>query len=246
METYNLDLEFLDDQKSKLPFNPIARIYVKTFTRASADGPPLITPNCVTIRELEYQIDQIESELEAIRKKRERSSLRMMRGNTRERVLVVDGTSSRGSRFGSRCGPAKRPASGCQMSTGGVGEARGGDGRQLLDPVQQFAEERRCLFAGIAVANRIQRDEVEVSGVEPHFSRHPPLHVEYKNCRHQQQRQRPRHLVHHQDIAEAQTAVAAQPDVAAFLEGGSEISSRGLQSRCEAKGEAGRGLGEAA
>lgn len=68
MATYNLALEFKDDRDSQLPHRPIARIRVKTFTHATADGPPLITPDCVTIRELEYQIDQLVSELDVIRK----------------------------------------------------------------------------------------------------------------------------------------------------------------------------------
>ena len=66
METYNLDLEFIDDQKSELPHRPIAHVCVKTYGRAVTDGPPQITPGCVTIREIEYQIDRLKSELENI------------------------------------------------------------------------------------------------------------------------------------------------------------------------------------
>ena len=68
MATHNLDLEFLDDRKSELPHNPIARICLKVWTHATHDGAPLITPNCVTIREFEYQIDRLKSELEELRK----------------------------------------------------------------------------------------------------------------------------------------------------------------------------------
>jgi hypothetical protein len=81
--TYNLDVEFMDDRESHLPHNPIARIYVKTFSRAIADGTPLITPDCVTIRELEYQIDQLQSELEAIRKRQELNSPQTINGKVR-------------------------------------------------------------------------------------------------------------------------------------------------------------------
>jgi len=69
MQTYRLDLEFLDDQKSDLPHNPIASVYVKSCSHRTSDGPSLITPDCVTIRELEYHIDELQAELEAIRKK---------------------------------------------------------------------------------------------------------------------------------------------------------------------------------
>ena len=63
----SLYFEFLDDAQSDLPHNPIARIYVNTFTRATADGPALITPDCVNLRELDYQINRLKSELDAIR-----------------------------------------------------------------------------------------------------------------------------------------------------------------------------------
>jgi hypothetical protein len=69
METHSLDLEFSDDQKSDLPHSPIAGIYVKTFSRRIADGLLLITPDCVTIREFEYQVDQLKAELDTILKK---------------------------------------------------------------------------------------------------------------------------------------------------------------------------------
>ena len=68
METFRLALEFVDDRKSDLPHNPVAHISLKSYRRDVPDGPLLITPDCVTIRELEYQIDELESELEVIRK----------------------------------------------------------------------------------------------------------------------------------------------------------------------------------
>ena len=69
MNTYSLDLSFRDDAKSTLGHPPIAEIYVMRYSRRSDDGPPLITPECVTIGELEYHVDRLKEELEAIRKK---------------------------------------------------------------------------------------------------------------------------------------------------------------------------------
>jgi hypothetical protein len=65
LKTYSLDLNFIDDRKSKLPRRPIAEIYVKTYT-ARADGVQVITPECVTIEELEYQIERLKKELTSI------------------------------------------------------------------------------------------------------------------------------------------------------------------------------------
>jgi hypothetical protein len=69
METYSLDLSFMDDYKSQLPHAPIAEIYVKSCGHRTEDGPPIITPECVTISELEDQVDRLIGELEGIRKK---------------------------------------------------------------------------------------------------------------------------------------------------------------------------------
>lgn len=69
METYRLDLEFLDNQRSDLPRNPIAYVYVKTFSKQTADGPPLITTDCVTLREFEDQVNSLKLELDVILKK---------------------------------------------------------------------------------------------------------------------------------------------------------------------------------
>lgn len=68
MNTYRLDLKFIDDRKSDLPHAPRAYVYVKTWSEMEENGTPLITPDCVTIRELEYQIDKLQEELEQIRK----------------------------------------------------------------------------------------------------------------------------------------------------------------------------------
>jgi hypothetical protein len=69
METHSLDLAFTDDRKSDIRHGPIAEIYVKTYSSRGTDGAPLITPVCVTIEDLEYQVDRLAKELDAIRTK---------------------------------------------------------------------------------------------------------------------------------------------------------------------------------
>jgi len=73
--TYSLDLQFLSPyplKKGGLPGHAIAHVAVKSFS-STEDGPPLITPECVTLGELEYQIDRLKEELEEIRKAAKKS-----------------------------------------------------------------------------------------------------------------------------------------------------------------------------
>jgi len=66
VETYSLDLHFIADRKRTTPHSPMADICIKNHT---GDGLPLVTPRCVTIDQLEYQIDRLQEELEVIRRK---------------------------------------------------------------------------------------------------------------------------------------------------------------------------------
>jgi uncharacterized small protein (DUF1192 family) len=66
--TYSLDLIFRKPSKGDLPGPGIARIYIKTHTR-DKEGHISITPNCVSMRELEEQIECLKQELETIKKK---------------------------------------------------------------------------------------------------------------------------------------------------------------------------------
>jgi hypothetical protein len=68
MATHRFELDFSDDQKSDLPHNPIAQVYLKSFG-SNADGVPLISRECVSMRELDHEIDELKSELDVIRKK---------------------------------------------------------------------------------------------------------------------------------------------------------------------------------
>ena len=50
--TYSLDLEFhlpYPLKKGGLPGHAIAQVMVKSFSRSEQNGPPLITPECVSL-----------------------------------------------------------------------------------------------------------------------------------------------------------------------------------------------------
>lgn len=51
--TYSFDLLFIKSNKKEL-IAPIAKIYVKTFTRDKS-GKVFITPNCFTLKEIELK-----------------------------------------------------------------------------------------------------------------------------------------------------------------------------------------------
>ncbi|MBA7570404.1 hypothetical protein ES708_12154 [subsurface metagenome] len=69
--TYSLDFDFVKPRKTELPGPPRVHIYVKSYSE-STRGFIFITPDCVSIRELEYEIDRLKKELEDIRKKARR------------------------------------------------------------------------------------------------------------------------------------------------------------------------------
>ncbi len=70
-KTHSLDLVFLSPyplKKGGLPGHANANVMVKWSTRREESGPPLISPDCVSLRELEHEIDRLHEELEEIRK----------------------------------------------------------------------------------------------------------------------------------------------------------------------------------
>ena len=71
MPTYSLDLQFLDPKKEGIPCAPVTQIYVKTHT-SDAKGTIYISPQCVTLSEIEYQCDRLSKEIASIRKKAQR------------------------------------------------------------------------------------------------------------------------------------------------------------------------------
>lgn len=71
--THNFDLIFLAPWQADLPGNPIAHISVKNLTHFDYEGGafrdvPMITLRCVSLREIESEIDRLKIELEEIRK----------------------------------------------------------------------------------------------------------------------------------------------------------------------------------
>ncbi|MBA7580282.1 hypothetical protein ES708_22173 [subsurface metagenome] len=74
MKTHSLELKFSKPSKTGLPrlqYN--AQIYIKTYT-VQQDF-KFITPDCVTLREFDYQINRLQKELEDIRKKAKKKFL---------------------------------------------------------------------------------------------------------------------------------------------------------------------------
>jgi hypothetical protein len=69
MATYSLDLLFQDDRKSDIPFIPRAFVYLKIEAQQTEGGPYTLTPNCVSMQEMDNHIDRLHEELEEIRKK---------------------------------------------------------------------------------------------------------------------------------------------------------------------------------
>ena len=56
--THSLDLDFVKPGKTELPGPPRAHIYVKSYNKGNRDF-IFITPNCVSMRELEHEIDRL-------------------------------------------------------------------------------------------------------------------------------------------------------------------------------------------
>ena len=99
-----------------------------------------------------------------------------------------------------------------------VGEACGGDGGKSLYVLQQFYEEGSRARGGIPVPHRIERNQKHVPGIEPFLNSNGALDAKAHISREQQQSERRSHLAQHQRVAQAQAAVLAQPDIAAFLQ----------------------------
>lgn len=66
--TYSLDVIFRKPSKGEISGPVMAQVYVKSHTR-DKKGYILITPDCVSLREIEEQVNRLKEELEIIRKK---------------------------------------------------------------------------------------------------------------------------------------------------------------------------------
>jgi len=71
MANYSLDLTVSNPQAKELTGPTIAQIYVKTHTK-DEKGMLYISPQCLTLSEIEAQCDRIVKEIEGIRKKAQR------------------------------------------------------------------------------------------------------------------------------------------------------------------------------
>ena len=111
---------------------------------------------------------------------------------------------------------------------------------QQLHAIQQLLQERRGLRGGIAVANRIERDQVQILRVEARLNAHRRLDAHREQSEDHQQGQRAGELSDHQNIAQAQAVAAREPDVAAFLERRGKVGACGLQSGDQAKNQPGK------
>lgn len=69
--THSIDLDFVKPRKTDLPGPPRAHIYVKSYSKSNR-GFIFVTPDCVSIGGLEYEIGRLQKELEDIRKKARR------------------------------------------------------------------------------------------------------------------------------------------------------------------------------
>lgn len=66
--THSIDLIFYESSQSELSGPVIARIYVKSHS-SDEEGHIFLTPDCVSVREFEGEIDRLKQELEIVRKK---------------------------------------------------------------------------------------------------------------------------------------------------------------------------------
>jgi hypothetical protein len=67
LSNYSLELNFIDDHDSNMPFPPVARIYVQTSTGIDGDSHRYISLDCLTSSELDNEVDRLKGELENIR-----------------------------------------------------------------------------------------------------------------------------------------------------------------------------------
>lgn len=74
--TYSLDLFFLPGKGEEYPVPPIAQIFIKTHTSGNYEGKAanlkFVTPQCVSLVEIEYEIKRLHEELDTILKRARR------------------------------------------------------------------------------------------------------------------------------------------------------------------------------
>jgi hypothetical protein len=68
MSNYSFELEFLDGEKSPLPFSSVARVYVQMTTSVPNSSHKYVTQDCTTASEFDFQINRLIKELENVRR----------------------------------------------------------------------------------------------------------------------------------------------------------------------------------
>lgn len=72
MTTHTFDLLFLASRPGHMPHRPIAHVYVKSSSRNDYSGRGsdkiLIGAECVSLREIEYEIEQLKKDLDQVKK----------------------------------------------------------------------------------------------------------------------------------------------------------------------------------
>jgi hypothetical protein len=66
---YSMELAFTDNRDIDLPVGPIAEICVRGPDRRNKEGPPALTHSCMSMAELDSEINRLKGELDGIRKK---------------------------------------------------------------------------------------------------------------------------------------------------------------------------------
>jgi hypothetical protein len=72
MTTHSFDLMFRGDPKSELAGPPTAYVCLKNYGSTGPENVPLITSDCVSIRELEHEVTRLHNELNQILAKAKR------------------------------------------------------------------------------------------------------------------------------------------------------------------------------
>ncbi len=80
MNTFTFDLLFLEHKKGELPGPPVSHVYVKAHSKGGYSGVSkdliVISADCVSVSEIEAEIDRLQADLEAIRKDARRRYMR--------------------------------------------------------------------------------------------------------------------------------------------------------------------------
>jgi hypothetical protein len=71
MKTHTFDFLFLEQRKGDLPGPPISHVYLKAYSKGGYSGVSkdliLIGADCVSVSEVDAEIDRLQAELEAVR-----------------------------------------------------------------------------------------------------------------------------------------------------------------------------------